>query len=218
MEHQIDFYEDEHIYLVDGMEVPSVTTILNYMSDVEYSNVNPAVLEQAAKRGRLVHEYTELMDYDALPDEIEGDVVGYLQAYAKFLRDYKPDWKLIEQTVYSEELGYVGTVDRFGVIDGKPCVVDIKTLQSPTKMQKLIVSSQTAAYGVAIAEMQGTPTFLWNKYALYLGKDGDYNLVDLREYDLKYGYNGWGFFCKCLNFYKDIQELKNLKPIRKGKK
>ena len=213
--HDIVFYEDTHQYLVDGEEVPSVTTILNYMSDVEYSKVNPAVLEQAARRGSLVHEYTELVDYDALPDEIEYEVLPYIQAYMKFVRDYKPNWVLIEEPLYSEEFEYAGTVDRIGYINGELSVVDIKTLASPTKMQKFTVSAQTKAYEVAYGVAYGEPI---NRYALYLGKDGDYNLVDLAEYDQKYGYNAWGMFLTCLELYRRIQKLKALKPIKKGDK
>ena len=218
MKHDIQFFEEEHIYLVDGEEVPSVTTILNYLSDVDYGKVSPSVLEQAAKRGSLVHEYTELMDYGALPDEVESEVVGYLTAYEKFLRDYKPDWLYIEQPVYSEAFGYAGTVDRFGRIDGELCVVDIKTLASPTKMQKFTVSSQTAAYDIAIYHYFQLPHTerRSQRYALYLGKDGDYNLIDLIEYDKKYGYDGWAMFLDCLSIYKTIQHLKELKPIKKG--
>ena len=211
MTHDIAFFEDEHKYLVDGEEVPSVTTILNYMSDVEYGGINKAVLEQAARRGSLVHEYTELMDCDALPDEIEYEVVGYLKAYKDFLRDYRPDWLLIEAPLYSEEYRYAGTVDRIGMIDDKLCVVDIKTVSSPTKMQKFTVSAQTTAYETAYG-------CYMNRYALYLGKNGDYNLVDLIEYDRKYGFDSWMVFLDCLVMYKRIEELKNLKPIKKGEK
>lgn len=212
MTHDIFFDADTHTYLVDGEEVPSVTTILNYMSDVEYSKVNPAVLEQAARRGSLVHEYTELVDYDALPDEIEYEVLPYIQAYMKFVRDYKPNWVLIEEPLYSEEHNYIGTVDRIGYIDGRLSVVDIKTLASPTKMQKFTVSAQTSAYERAY---EGC---IEKRYALYLGKDGDYNLVDLWEYDNKYSYNSWEMFRICLYTYKTVQGLKILKPIKKGEK
>lgn len=212
MKHDIEFFEDEHLYLVDGEEVPSVTTILNYMSDVEYSKVSPAVLEQAARRGSLVHEYTELIDYGCEPDEVEYEVVGYLKAYKDFLRDYKPDWLFVEEPLYSEEYGYAGTVDRIGYINGELSVVDIKTLASPTKMQKFTVSAQTMAYEVAYGEYVG------KRYALYLGKDGEYNLVDLWEYDTKYSYNSWEMFRICLYTYKTVQELKTLKPIKKGEK
>ena len=212
MTHDIFLDEESHTYIVDGQEVPSVTTILNYMSDVEYGGINRAVLDQAARRGSLVHEYTELIDCDYDPEEVEYEVVGYLKAYKDFLRDYKPDWVMIEEPLYCEDYGYAGTVDRIGYIDGNLCIVDIKTLASPTKMQKFTVSAQTSAYERAYGE------YIGKRYALYLGKDGDYNLVDLWEYDSKYSYNSWGMFLTCLELYKRIQRLKALKPIKKGSK
>ena len=211
MKHDIEFIPETHQYIVDGKEVPSVTTILNYMSDAEYGKIPQATLDQAARRGRLVHEYTELIDCDALPDEIEYEVAGYLKAYKNFLRDYKPDWLLIEAPLYCEQYGYAGTVDRIGMIDDELCIVDIKTLASPTKMQKFTVSAQTTAYESAYG-------YYANRYALYLSKDGDYNLVDLIEYDRKYGFDSWMVFLDCLGTYKRIQDLKNLKPIKKGDK
>lgn len=215
MSHEILFYDDTHQYIVDGQEVPSVTTILNYMSDVEYGKVNPSVLEQASKRGSLVHEYTELMDCGAVPDEIEYEVAGYLKAYKDFLRDYKPDWKGIEMPVYEEVYNYVGTLDRYGMIDGKLCIVDIKTVSSPTKMQKLTTCAQTIAYAQALYSM--TRELIETRYALYLKSDGEYNLVDLSEYEAKYRYNSWNMFCECRKLYQHIQEIKDLKPIKKGK-
>lgn len=215
MEHEITFFPDEHKYIVDGKEVPSVTTILNYMSDVEYGKIPQATLDQAARRGTLVHEYTELIDCDALPDEIEYEVVGYLKAYKAFLRDYKPDWLLIEAPVYSEA-GFAGTVDRFGYIDGEWCVLDIKTVSSPTKMQKFTVSAQTQAYEIGIEETYNYITE--GRYALYLASDGEYNLVNLWKYDDKYSYDSFKTFFRCLELYQEIQRLKNLKPIKKGDK
>lgn len=226
MTHDIAFFEDEHKYLVDGEEVPSVTTILNYMSDVEYGGINKAVLDQASIRGRLVHEYTELMDYDAMPDEVEYEVVGYLKAYAKFLRDYDIDWWYIEKILYNESVGYIGTADRIGTIDGEISIVDIKTLASPSKMAKFTVSAQTEAYRRAyigayidmLLDGKKPPAQPTCRYALYLGKDGEYNLVDLNEYDKKYGYDSWRMFLACWELYKKIQKLKASKPIKKGGK
>ena len=210
----IEFYEAKHLYLVDGEQVPSDTTILNYLSQAEYEVVNRGVLDQAARRGSLVHEYTELIDYGAEPEEVEYEVVGYLKAYKDFLRDYRPDWTHIESPVYSKYYGYVGTLDRAGVIDGARVIVDIKTVGSPTKLQKFIVWSQTRAYAVALKEMEMVGTD--KRFALYLGKDGEYNLVSLNEYEDKYEYNSWGMFTKCLDLYKAVFALKNAKP-KKGK-
>lgn len=215
MKHDIVFFEDEHLYLVDGAEVVSTTTVLNYLSDAEYKKINPSVLEQAARRGSAIHGYCELIDYDAMPESIESDLVGYIKAYLLFIRDYRPVWENIETPVYSESKGFAGTLDRAGLIDGKESIVDIKTIASPTKMNKFSVGAQTAAYGLAREETFGIKTE--KRYALYLSKDGDYNFVDCGVYEAKYNIDSMMLFDQCLNLYKLTQELKNAKPIRKGK-
>ncbi len=186
------------------------------MSNAEYGDINKAVLDQAARRGHLVHEYTEDIDYGCDPNEVEYEVAPYIKAYYDFRRDYKPDWIAVEFPVYSEVYGYVGTLDRYGIIDGKRCIVDIKTVSSATKLQKFTTSAQTHAYAVALKETN-IDYYTEKRYALYLTKDGEYNLVDLGEYDDKYGVRSWGIFNKCLDMYKSIQMLKELKPT-KGKR
>ena len=215
MKHDIEFFPEDHLYMVDGKEVPSVTTILNYMSNVEYGEINRAVLDQAARKGSLVHEYTENIDYGCDPDEVEYEVAPYIKAYYEFRRDYKPDWILVEHPVYSDFYGYVGTLDRYGIIDGKRCIVDIKTVSSATKMQKLTTSAQTSAYAVALKETN-VDYYTDKRYALYLTKDGEYNLVELGEYDKKYDVSSWGIFNKCLQMNQFIQGLKNARAV-KGK-
>ena len=57
---EIIFDEATHTYLVDGEEVPSVTTILQPLSMRSYSAVNPSVLEYARNRGKAIHEAVEM--------------------------------------------------------------------------------------------------------------------------------------------------------------
>lgn len=213
---EIVFDEAAHLYLVDGQKVVSTTTVLNYLSDTEYKKVNPTILEQAAKRGTAVHEYCELIDYDAMPEYIEAELVGYVQAYLSFIRDYSPMWEQVEATVYCESKGYIGTLDRAGLIDGKQTIVDIKTLASPTKINKFTVSVQTAAYALARRETVGTETE--KRYALYLGKDGNYNLMDCGLYEIKYGIDSMAIFDQCLSLYKQVQKLKDAKSIGRKEK
>lgn len=219
MSHDIEFFPEEHIYLVDGVETPSVTTILSYLTDTEYREINPAVLEQAAKRGTFVHEACEILDYGADPEEVPYEWAGYIKAYKDFLRDYKPDWMGIEKPVAYVSVyngWYVGTLDRIGKIDGKTAIVDIKTLSSPTKISKFAVCSQTVAYSLAVWHSEGID--VQERYALYLGKDGDYTLLKCREYEEKYNYPALQVFWECKEMYERINQLKQIKPIKKGKK
>lgn len=57
--HTLEFFEDEHLYLVDGIIVPSITQILAYKFGGKYAHVRKDVLERAAQAGTAVHEAIE---------------------------------------------------------------------------------------------------------------------------------------------------------------
>lgn len=216
MRRDIFFDPESHIYLVDGVrEVPSVTTILGLITDSEYKKVNPSVLEAAAKRGSLVHEYCQLYDYGALPEEDEYGLFGYVRAYADFVRDYRCKWEQVETPVYSA-MGFAGTLDRAGLVEGKQAIVDIKTIANPTKISKFVVCMQTTAYAIAREDTFGAPTY--KRYAVYLKESGEYSVLDCAEYEKKYGLNSSKVFCELTNIYYIIKNIKDAKPIKKGGK
>ena len=64
----LEFYEDEHIYLVNGVIVPSVSQVLDYKFGHRYDGVSPAVLSRAAGRGTKVHESIERFCKDGVDD------------------------------------------------------------------------------------------------------------------------------------------------------
>ena len=45
------FDEDAHIYRVDGLEIPSVSAIMEPLSRAKYSGINAKTLEKAAEKG-----------------------------------------------------------------------------------------------------------------------------------------------------------------------
>lgn len=55
----LEFYEDEHLYLVDGVIVPSITTILKTKFGRKYEGVSKATLERASENGTAVHDAIE---------------------------------------------------------------------------------------------------------------------------------------------------------------
>ena len=178
-----EFNEEKHEYRLDGVRLPSVTEILSPLQAESFAAINPYVLQAAADRGTAVHEITEAMDYDLDYEELLApDLVPYADAYEEFLTDFDVEWHGVEMPVHFFEQ-YAGTVDRFGYVDGDPAVLDIKTVQSPTVEQKVSVSCQLYAYDRAIKAC--FPEFQ-NKhmahYALYLKKDGRYQLIDCRHF------------------------------------
>ena len=174
---KITFDAENHQYYIDGVEVPSVTTVCRFLSYDQKSD-KPWLARVAADRGTRVHEACAAIDYGLYPEETE-DISGYLKAYRRFLKDYRPDWEGIEYTVGSAEIGMAGTIDRFGTLyDGRRCILDIKT---GTQLHDAPLRAQFTGYKRLLALDRGFyPEYL---YALQLSKDGTYTMVDVRQDD-----------------------------------
>ena len=57
--HVLEYYDDTHTYLVDGIIVPSITQILKIKFKNKYSGVDQKVLNRASEKGTQVHEAIE---------------------------------------------------------------------------------------------------------------------------------------------------------------
>lgn len=204
---EIVFNEDTHQYFVDGIEKPSVTTILSYITAGHYGSLNQAVLDRARMKGTAVHELCEMYDYGCCPDEVESEIAPYIIAYQTFLRDYKPEWLGIEKIGYCcYGDGFCGTIDRYGMIDDRLTIVDLKTNASPTKENYISVCCQTAAYAMILGD-KGTA----KRYGVYLKSNGDYRLFDCMEFEKKQGLNVYGLFRQCYELYNTIEKIKEKK-------
>jgi hypothetical protein len=166
---RIDFDPESHTYQIDGECVPCVSDILRPMTVLTYGEIDKFTLQKAQERGTRVHELCELLDYDALDDgEIEPDLLPYVSAYKTFKRDYRiREWKACERIVGCPELELAGTLDREGEIDGRLCILDIKTSSA---VNKLTLTAQLTAYGKILHSYH-------DLYGLQLKKDGTYRLI-----------------------------------------
>ena len=54
--HTLEYFDEDHLYVVDGIIVPSITQILKLKFSKKYDGVNPDVLQKAADEGTRVHE------------------------------------------------------------------------------------------------------------------------------------------------------------------
>lgn len=178
------FDEERHIYIFNGHPVPSVTELCAPLTSNKYS-VGAAVVEAAAHRGSAVHEYTRLYDLDMLPDEVELEVLPYLRAYADFTRDYRPQWDFIEIPLFSAN--YAGTADRIGLIDGAPCIVDIKTTANMDRASKLALACQLYGYA-ELAKLSSPDRYSdFRLLGVQLKKDGTYTVHDADKITARYG-------------------------------
>ena len=168
------FFDDRHEYQVDGEIVPSVSEILRFISREVYGDVTQFRLDHAADRGHNVHSACEQLDRFGSA-EIDAEIEPYINAYIQFRKDHKPVWGKIEYAMYSSEFGYAGTIDRQGVMDGKPVILDIK---SSYKVETSLVTAQLNAYWRLANENYMDVAELW---VLHLKKDGTYKLIQVQH-------------------------------------
>ena len=227
---QIDFDAEKHEYSVGGVKIPSVSEIIAPLSADRYDGLNPWMLKAAAAKGTAVHEATELMDYGIEP-EADPDIEPYLLAYQTFLCEHDVEWEMIEQIVFydrgveGEPPKYAGTVDRYGMLDGRKAVVDIKTYSSMPTDALLNASCQTALYEDAITTSDEFPNmfddqggYIVSRYVLHLRKDGSYRLIDLQEFDNKRCFNSRGVAWRCYEIHEAMTEArKNRKRGKNGR-
>lgn len=83
--HVLEYIDEIHQYLVDGVCVPSITQILKIKFGNKYDNVDKKVLEKAAEKGTKVHEAIENFEKWKIDDKCCEELRNY-----KFLkRQYK---------------------------------------------------------------------------------------------------------------------------------
>jgi hypothetical protein len=202
---RVQFDETTHTYTLDGVELPSVTHIIRYLAVNKANNADPNMALIARERGSAVHEATVMYDYSGeIPDDFPAEYAPYLKAYVQFVRDYAPNWILTEYRMANETLGFAGTLDRFGVIDGYFCILDIKTSY---KVDILSLSAQLTAYHDLL--LNDKPEKIGDRGIRHLGlqlmKNGKYRLY---ECDAKQGSE---LFYSCRNIYRIERALKGVR-------
>ena len=87
--HTIEYLEDIHCYLCDGVILPGITSILKEKFGVKYDGIPPEILKRAAEKGTYMH--SAIQNYEELGLEID---LLELENYIKLKQEYK--WKCVE--------------------------------------------------------------------------------------------------------------------------
>lgn len=173
------FYDDKHIYKYNGVEIPSVSELLRFISREIYGDIDKYVLDNAAERGTTVHLATQNLD-EAGICEVSPNLYGYVEAYANFLREHTVKWEYIEKPLAHPELLYAGTIDRAGILDGRRAVVDFKTT---SVVKKTLVKAQLNGYD-KLLKANGFQTE--DLYCLQLLSNGKYRFYQVRIDDTEF--------------------------------
>ena len=136
------FYDNDHTYEADGVKQSSVSEILRFLSKEEYGDVEQYRLDHAAQRGTAVHTACEVL-YKYKKVECDPDIEPYVLAFVQFLKDRKCSFTDIEKPLADTEMGFAGTPDLCGTVDGEEAIIDMKTVSA---IHKTLVKAQLNAY------------------------------------------------------------------------
>lgn len=164
----ITFDKESHRYFKDGKPVLSVTQYLKLAGFVDCEWFT----DEGRARGSAVHAAMNyLVQNDLDESSIHPVIMPYIEAGKKFIAEtgFKPE--KVEQIVYDEIYGYIGTYDAKGTWDLSPGKIRI---DYKTGSLAPYVGLQLAAYDAADDES-------CRKFAVELKGDGTYRLS--KEYN-----------------------------------
>lgn len=172
---ELRFEESGHIYLLNGTQIPSVSSLMNPLSAVEYGEIDKNTLDIAAKRGTSVHNSIEIFLKYGVRD-CDPDFSGYADGFFEWWDKNKPEVVGSEFRVYHKLLAYAGTIDMLAYINGKLCLIDFKTTY------KLIDKNCRVQLEAYIQALRSHGIEVEKKYILHLCKDGKWDFI---EYPVK---------------------------------
>lgn len=179
----LTFDDATHTYRYAGRVVPSVTQVLQPVNDL--SMVPADVLASASAFGTAVHRACELDDKGTLNEgALSEALVPYLDGWRLFRAEHVTKWAGIEKQMFHTGMGYAGTADRLGHVDGDPAVLDIKG----SVQLYPAVGPQLAAYARAWMPVTGSSL---RRYGLRLFPGG----YELKAYTDP---TDWPLFCSLL--------------------
>ena len=146
----LEYFDETHTYLYDGIMLPSVTQILGVKYKNDYASVPPAVLNNAAQRGTAVHKAIENYNNSGYDDGSEA------------VRNFKFLQKQYGFEVLDSELPIVifkddmpiacGRLDMTMLMDGETGIADIKTVSALNKEK---IAYQLNLYRIGLMQSYG---------------------------------------------------------------
>lgn len=195
---ELTFDEGPHIYRLNGLEIPSVTTIMKPISAEVYGTVDETVLDRAASKGTAVHNAIENWIAYGIED-IAPEYRGYFDGFLAWEHDMKPEILGSECRLYHRVLRYAGTADLPCIIRGEAVMVDMKTTSQLLEMlARVQLEAYVKGFGSHGVSFDG-------KAILHLRRDGSYKF---ERYPLK-DPDAWTAFGALLTVNSYIQKYRN---------
>ena len=172
----VEFIEEGHIYLIDGVIVPSVSELIHFIFPDKYANVNKAILDKKADYGSIVHKSIECYEQKETMPKLDLNQEFSLKQYLKLKEKNKIEVKEQELMVNYKNF-YAGRLDMIATVDDKFSLLDIKTTST---LDKEYLSWQLSFYELAYMSIYGTPQFE-KLYAIWLPKKDYGQLIEIER-------------------------------------
>jgi len=171
-----------HIYRVGTVVRPGINAVLESVGlRPSLKMISPEVLEFARGRGQAIHSVCELFDRGHLGNyEIDDRTLPYLEAWKLFRQEWSFEPEIIETPMAHPVYQFAGTPDRAGTIEGKPSVVEIKTVSGDPIRPADWVGLQLAAQEMLLYGCAGYEVY--NRIAVCLGSNGKYVAREYTDY------------------------------------
>lgn len=126
----LEFDDESHVYICDGVIVPSVTQILKTRFN-DYASVSRSVLEQASAKGTELHKAIEIYEKTGQESDLK-EFKNYLFLKKHFnIKNISNELPII----YEEDgrVLFAGQLDQIIELDGELGINDFKRVSSPNK-------------------------------------------------------------------------------------
>lgn len=167
----IEFVEDIHVYLYDGVLLPSVSKLLRKLFPNKYDNIPKFILERKAKYGTEVHSIIEKIENNQEYYTEDENIKNSISDYLIMKQQYNIEVLSQEQMVHYKHY-YAGRYDMIANIKGKKCLCDIKTT---SKLDEEYLSWQLSLYELATGERFS------KLYAIWLPKGKEGQLIEIKR-------------------------------------
>lgn len=180
----IEFIEESHTYIKNGIILKSVTQILQELFPEKYDGIPKKILEEKSKYGTEIHKFIEIIE-----TKKPKRPLAYIKRYFKpsvyqieSLKDYltiKEKYNIniteCEKMVFYK-YKYAGRLDLKGYVNGKSAIIDIKTTY---ELDELYVSLQNSLYELVDGKVD-------ELYCIWLPKGKLGKLIKLERIDKNY--------------------------------
>lgn len=174
---QLTFFDEKHVYEINGQKIPSVSEIMRFASREVYAGIDQWRLDNAADRGTRVHDATLAIDESGSAD-VDADIALYVEAYVKFIKKFHPRYIASELALADTQAWFAGRLDRCAIVNQKCAIIDIKT---SSRIETRLVQAQLTAY--AWLWERNRPEKLDELYVLHLMGDGTFRFRRIERDD-----------------------------------